>query len=184
MFGISTLMSEEKSVKISGSPVAALVVLALTVGGIWPAAAQTKPVSGPATAVNASLLKVGNDYVFLFGVDSVVRTQECLINRVPWPCYALAVEALTDIIKAGDTTCTPKGPADYLGRWLGVCTVAGKSINEAFVRTGFGLAKRNETLEYVAAEEAAKAEGIGLWQSKFQMPADFRKSENIGLDRP
>ena len=171
-------------VKASGWQVATIVVLALTVCGIWPAHAQPKQVTGRATAVNAVLLKIGSDYVFLFGVDSVVRTQECLIGRVRWPCYDNAVEALTEIIEAGDTTCTQAGPADYLGRWLGVCTVAGKSVNEAYVRTGFGLAKREETRDYVAAEDAAKAARIGLWQSQFQMPADFRKSENIGIDRP
>ena len=168
----------------TGQRLAAAFALGLVAWSSGPAQAQPKQVSGPATAVNAALLKIGNDYVFLFGVESVVRTQECLISRVPWPCYDYAVQALTDIISAGDTTCTQAGPADYLGRWLGVCTVAGKSENEAFVRTGFGLAKRNETLDYVAAEDAAKAARIGLWQSQFQMPADFRKSENIGIDRP
>ena len=93
--------------KASGSRVATIVVLALTVGGIWPAQAQPKQVSGTATAVNAALLKIGNDYVFLFGVESVVRTQECLVGRVPWPCYDNAVQALTDIISAGDTTFAP-----------------------------------------------------------------------------
>jgi endonuclease YncB( thermonuclease family) len=134
--------------------------------------------------VNATLLKIGGDYVFLFGVDSVVRTQACLVNRIPWPCYVEAVQALSDIVRAGDATCTQVRPADYLGRWLGLCTVGDKSVNEAYVRTGFGVAKRDETLDYVAAEQAAKAARIGLWQSQFQMPADFRKSENIGIDRP
>jgi hypothetical protein len=164
--------------------VATIAILALTVVGIWPAQAQTKQVSGPATAVNAGLLKIGSEYVFLWGVDSVVRTQQCLINRVPWPCYNEAVQALADIVTAGNTTCTQVRPPDYLGRWLGLCTVGGKSVNEAFVQTGFGLAKRDETLDYVAAETAAKASRIGLWQSQFQMPADFRKTENIGIDRP
>ena len=145
---------------------------------------QPKQVSGPATVVNADLLQIGSDYVFLFGVDSVVRAQECLLKNVPWPCYDLAVQSLTDIVSAGDTTCTQIRPPDYLGRWLGVCTIGGKSINDAYVRTGFGVAKRDETLDYVAAETAAKAAKIGLWQSEFQMPADFRKDENIGLDRP
>ena len=146
--------------------------------------AQPKQVSGPATVVNAGLLKIGDDYVFLFGVESVVRTQECRVNRVPWPCYDYAVQALNDIVGTDNVTCSQAGPPDYIGRWLGLCTVGGKSVNEMFVQSGFGLAKRNETLDYVAAEQAAKAAGIGLWQSQFQMPADFRKTENIGIDRP
>jgi endonuclease YncB( thermonuclease family) len=162
---------------------AALALALVAANSAW-AQAQPKQVSGPATVVNADLLQIGSDYVFLFGVDSVVRTQECLVDKLPWPCYDQAVQALTDIVSAGDTTCTQIRPPDYLGRWLGVCTVGGKSVNEAFVRTGFGVAKRDETLDYVAAETAAKAAKIGLWQSQFQMPADFRKDENIGVDRP
>jgi endonuclease YncB( thermonuclease family) len=172
-------------VKSARSRIASVVVLAVTVFGSWPAVAQPKQVSGPATVVNAGLLKIGNDYIFLFGVESVVRTQECRINRVPWPCYDYAVQALANIVGTDTVTCSQVGPpADYLGRWLGMCTVGGESVNLAFVKTGFGLAKRNETMDYVAAEAAAKAAGIGLWQSQFQMPADFRKSENIGIDRP
>jgi endonuclease YncB( thermonuclease family) len=168
----------------TGKWLAAAFALALAASNSASAQAQPKQVSGPATAVNADLLKIGSDYVFLFGVDSVVRTQECLVNKLPWPCYDLAVQALTDLVSGGDTTCTQIRPPDYLGRWLGVCTIGGKSINEAYVRTGFGVAKRDETLDYVAAETAAKATKIGLWQSQFEMPADFRKEENIGLDRP
>ena len=163
---------------------AGVVVLVLMALGAVHAQAQPKQVSGPATAVNADLLKIGDEYVFLFGVDSVVRTQQCLVRGVPWPCYDKAVQALTEIISGGDVACTQTGRADYLGRWLGVCTVGGKSVNEAYVRTGFGVAKRDETLDYVAAEQAAKADGIGLWQSEFEMPADFRKTENIEMDRP
>lgn len=170
--------------KVSGYFLAAIVAIVLTVCGVWSAQAQPQQVSGRATAVNADLLKIGSDYVFLFGVESVVRTQECRVNQVTWPCYDLAVQALTDIVSAGDTTCTQVRPPDYLGRWLGLCTVGGKSVNQAYVQTGFGLAKRNETLDYVAAEAAAKAARIGLWQSQFQMPEDFRKAENIGVDRP
>jgi endonuclease YncB( thermonuclease family) len=62
--------------------------------------------------------------------------------------------------------------------------VAGKNINETLVRQGFAFAKRDETLDYVPAEDAARAENIGLWAANFQMPAEHRAAEGIFLDRP
>ena len=47
-----------------------------------------------------------------------------------------------------------------------------------------GIEKRDETDDYVAAEEAARAEGIGLWQGEFMLPADFRRSSGLRVDRP
>jgi endonuclease YncB( thermonuclease family) len=142
------------------------------------------PVTGPARAVNADTLQVGQTYVFLYGVESVERTQRCTIDGIPWECYAAAVRALENIIGVADVTCELTGEPDYLGRWLGTCSVAGANVAEALTRAGFALAKRDETLDYVAAEEAAQAEAIGLWQGEFQHPAEHRAAEGILLDRP
>ncbi len=150
------------------------------------AEAQEPPpvVTGPARAVNADTLQVGQTYVFLFGVESVERTQRCVIDGVPWACYAAAVRALENIIGVADVTCELTGEPDYLARWLGTCFVAGANVAEALTRAGFALAKRDETLDYVAAEAAAQTEAIGLWQGEFQHPAEHRAAEGIFLDRP
>ena len=148
--------------------------------------AQEPPpmVTGPARAVNADTLQVGPTYVFLYGVESVERTQRCTIDGAPWACYPAAVRALENIIGVADVTCELTGEPDYLGRWLGTCFVAGTNVAEGLARVGFALAKRDETLDYVAAEEAAQAEAIGLWQGEFQHPAEHRAAEGIVLDRP
>lgn len=141
-------------------------------------------VTGQARAINADTIAVGETYVFLFGVESVERTQMCEIRGAPWSCYQAAVRGLENLIGVANVTCTLIGQPDYLGRWLGTCEAAGVNVNEALVRAGFALAKRDETLDYVPAEEAAVADGVGLWQGVFQHPAEFRDSEGIALDRP
>lgn len=158
-------------------------LLALALGGAALAQAP-REVTGRARAVNADTIVVGDSYIFLFGLESVERGQICGKNNALWACYDYAVRALETIIDVAMVTCTLVGDPDYLGRALGTCTVAGKNVNEALVRSGFALAKRDETLDYVAAEDAAKAEGVGLWASEFQHPADFRRSEGILIDRP
>ena len=141
-------------------------------------------VTGPARAINADTIAVDGTYVFLFGLESIERTQQCLIDGQPWSCYGAAVRGLETIIGVAEVTCTLIGQPDYLSRWLGTCFVVGTNVNEALVRAGFALAKRDETTDYVPAEEAARAERIGLWQSEFQHPAEHRAAEGIPLDRP
>lgn len=160
---------------------AALAGLALIVGAATASAAE---VTGPARAVNADTLQVGGTYVFLWGVESVERNQKCEINGVLWECYPAAVRGLETIIGVSDVTCVEVGERDYLGRWLGTCSINGEDVAMVLVRNGFALAKRDETLDYVEAEEAARAEGIGLWQGQFQPPAEHRAADGVILDRP
>ena len=65
-----------------------------------------------------------------------------------------------------------------------MCTVGGKNLNEAMVRSDWAMARRNQTEDYVAAEEAAKTEKIGLWQSQFVVPWTWREDNGIEVDRP
>lgn len=162
---------------------AAATLLALTLPSL--ASAQSfGEVTGRARAINADTIAVGSSYVFLFGLESMEQGQFCGKNNAMWSCFDYARRTLETIIDVAPVTCTLVGPPDYLGRALGVCTVAGKNVNEAFVRSGFALAKRDESLDYVAAEDAAKAEGLGLWGSEFQHPAQFRAAQGITIDRP
>lgn len=167
------------------------VLLALSLTAAAPAAwAQPVPsapageVTGAARAVNADTMQVGTTFVFLFGVESMERNQLCFIDGQPWDCYVAAVRALETITGVGDVTCTLMGQPDYLGRWLGTCRVAGVDVAEELTRTGFAFAKRDETLDYVPAEEAAAAAHIGFWQGAFQMPAEHRAADGITVDRP
>jgi endonuclease YncB( thermonuclease family) len=159
--------------------------LAVLLAGAVPAAAQdAAAVSGPAEVVDSDALHVGDKSVMLWGIESMERGQTCSIKREPWQCYAAAVRALETLAGAGEVSCQIRGKPDPYGRLLGVCTVAGVDLNEALVRKGFALAKRDETEDYVAAEEAAKAEHLGLWQGEFILPSAYRRSHAIRVDRP
>ncbi len=65
-----------------------------------------------------------------------------------------------------------------------MCTVGGKNLNEAMVRSGWALARRTETEDYVAAEEAARTEKVGLWQSQFAVPWIWRDDNGIHTEWP
>jgi endonuclease YncB( thermonuclease family) len=160
---------------------AALGLLLAASGPGW--AQDATPIAGEATVVDADAIRVGGKSVMLWGIESVERPQTCTIDGVVWACYPAAVRAL-ETLAAGEIRCEQVGEPDGYGRILGTCYAGEVNLNEALVRAGFALAKRNETEDYVTAEEAAKAEKIGLWQGEFVLPADFRRAHAIRVDRP
>ncbi len=161
------------------SPVVALLAL-LSAG---PAMAQEDTVSGPAKTVDADIIMVGNQRVILWGVDAPERDQLCSVGDQKWACWDGAKQALDQILAEGDTTCTLTGTADPFGRRHGTCTINGKDVGEAFVRTGMGRAFVDQTDMYLAAEEEAKAAGLGVWQAgaKVDDPWNWRKRNPGGF---
>lgn len=151
----------------------------------WIGAAQAaEPVTGQAVAVDSDVIEVAGRRVMLFGLESVERNQTCQVNGVLWECWPAAVRQLEILLSDGPVTCDAVGEPDVYGRLLGRCRLNGESLNEAFVRSGFAVARADETDEYVAAEKSAEAERIGLWQGEFMRPTDFRTSVGILVDRP
>ena len=119
------------------------------------------------------------------GAEGELALTSSILAYGRWRAAAVAAE---DAAKARESAaksraCEPVGRTDPFNRVFAVCWVGGLNINEEFVRSGFGLARPPETTCYVAAQEAAMAEGIGLWQSQFQHPAAYR-AEYGNDDRP
>ncbi len=154
-------------------------VLAFCLALCLPDWAAAQEITGHVEVVDSDTLAFGSTRVILFGVESVERGQRCAIGGRPWACEPAAVRALETITGVADVTCTTVGEPDSFGRFLGLCVVAGVNVNETYVRQGFGLAKRIETLDYVPAEDAARAEKIGLWQGEFQAPEKYREDNSI-----
>ena len=145
---------------------------------------QAGQVTGQGKAIDSTIIEVNNQRVILFGVDSVMRKQTCLMDSKPWPCWTAAVRDLQALLDRGSVTCDMVGDPDVYGRDLGRCTVDGQSVNEQLVSHGFALARRNESSDYVNAEASAKAKKIGLWQGQFVQPAEFRRTLGILVEDP
>lgn len=158
--------------------------LAVAAAAASPAAAQLgAAVTGPARVIDSDVIAIGDQRFVLHGVESVERGQPCYIGEQLWDCYPAAVRELELLVSLGEVRCLPVAGPDVYGRMFAVCDVEGLVINEAFVRAGFGIARPQETTDYVAAQEAAMTEGVGLWQARFQPPGEFRRALGID-DRP
>src|SRR5215472_17433402 len=140
--------------------------------------------SGPAKAVDPTVIEVNGQRIMLFGIDSVMRKQSCMLGGKVWQCWAAALRNLEILVYQGPVTCETVGEADVYGRLLARCDVNGQSLNEQLVRAGWAIDRRSETTDYVATEAEAKEKKLGLWQGEFTMPDAFRRAAGIFVDRP
>lgn len=147
---------------------------------VWsplPASAQEEIIEGKARVIDADMLAVGKTRMILWGLDAPERAQTCTLKKQPWTCWNVAARQLQILVESGPVRCVNKGQADRFKRVYAICTVNGENINEAFVRTGMALALREQSEDYVAAEEDARARKVGLWQdeAEFDEPWEYRR---------
>jgi endonuclease YncB( thermonuclease family) len=142
------------------------------------AARAQQTVWGMATAKDGDSLMVGETEVRLFGVDAPEFDQTCTRNKQAWSCGAAAAEQLMFLVTGKDVECVSMGIDDHK-RTLGRCTVRGTDVNEAMVASGYAVAYRRYSSDYVAAEEAAKAAKLGLWAGSFEAPEQYRRTGGV-----
>lgn len=164
--------------------VSAVVYAAALSASVTAAGAQAAPLTGKATVVDTSTIEIGGKRILLYGVESINRNQTCSLGGKLWECWAAAVRELQTLVDQGPASCDPVGDPDLYGRVLARCTIGSNNLNQDYVASGYGLAKVNETKDYAAAQKTARLAKAGLWQGKFQMPADFRLAHGIMVDRP
>lgn len=111
----------------------------------------------------------------LFGIDAPELAQTCRTNGTPWNCGERARGNLAELIKGQTVHCEGQG-VDQHARLIAVCSAGGLELNETMVSYGWALAYREFSDAYVPAETRAKANGLGIWSSQFQKPADYRLS--------
>jgi endonuclease YncB( thermonuclease family) len=146
--------------------------------------AVASQITGPAEAVDPTVIAIKGQRIMLFGIDSVMRKQTCTIGGKIWQCWPAALRNLEILLDQGPVTCETVGEPDVYGRLLARCNLNGESLNEQLVREGWAVARRSETTDYIAAEAEAKENKLGLWQGEFMMPDAFRGAAGIFVDRP
>jgi endonuclease YncB( thermonuclease family) len=109
--------------------------------------------------------------VRLSGVDAPELRQMCGVIH----CGLAAKGALTDAIRGALVTCKPSG-LDRYGRTLAQCATRDiKDLGAHLVGTGYARAAYGD--RYRDAEDAARAERLGLWRTS---AGDFSRRSNFG----
>lgn len=147
--------------------------------------ASASEISGNAEVLESDVLMVDGYRIYLLGVESVEEGQVCSVGDRDWDCWAAAVRALQTITAEGPLVCEPVTKPDVLNQVIARCRLNGEDLGTLFVRSGFGLEVPAETAEYAAVQAEAVSSAVGLWQSRFLSPADWRRANRIiAADRP
>lgn len=116
---------------------------------------------------------VGSTEVRLFGVDAPEYDQRCKRAGTNWSCGAEAADKLSQLVTGKSVRCVPVS-TDQHQRTLARCTVGTLDINRAMVASGFAVAYRHYSSDYISAQETAKVNKRGIWAGTFENPSDYR----------
>ena len=144
-----------------------------------PSASPTRAIYGSARVADGDTLTINGERLRLFGIDAPELDQTCMRNGQAWHCGREAAERLSRLVVGKSVRCLPNGTDDF-GRTLARCDLIGVDINEAMVASGYAVAFRRYSADYVAVEERAKAARRGMWSGTFKQPSEYRFEQRAG----
>ena len=142
-------------------------------------------VSGYAKVTDGDTIKIDTFKIRLNGIDAPEKKQKCkrpyftifmFTFYEDYSCGQNSTEALIKKINNKKITCKISG-VDYFKRLIGECYKRKINLNAWLVSNGHAVAFRKYSKKYVPDEILAKQEKKGMWQGKFEMPWDYRKSK-------
>jgi endonuclease YncB( thermonuclease family) len=150
----------------------ALFLLLFALLGLPALAAE--PLAGTASVIDGDTIEVHGQRIRFHGIDAPESRQECMrSDGTPWRCGQQAALALSDRIGRSAVRCDPRGHDRY-GRVVSVCFKDTEDLNRWMVASGWAVAYRKYSLDYVADEEHAHLAKVGIWSGTFEMPWDWR----------
>jgi len=143
-----------------------------------PVLAET--VSGHVRVVDGDTFQFSSGLkVRIFGIDTLEKNQKCEVRNSCVQCGQQSKEEAIKLIGKSEVICQLKGQKTY-DREVAACSLNGEDYAAAMISAGWALAYRNYLPKkgkghaYVAAEEKAKASGVGIWGMRFIPPGDWR----------
>ena len=141
-------------------------------------------ITGHAKVTDGDTIKINTFKIRLNGIDAPEKKQKCkrpyleifiFIFYEDYSCGQKSTEALIKKINNQKITCKISN-VDYFKRLIGECYKRKINLNAWLVSNGHAVAFRKYSKKYVFHETLAKQEKKGMWQGKFEMPWDYRKS--------
>ncbi len=132
--------------------------------------------NGTVRVIDADTIDVGGTRVRLFGIDAPEMGQPCAADGRQWDCGAWTRDAVANAFEGAYARCQSRD-TDRYGRVVAQCSVDGRDIGQAIVRSGLAWAYRRYSETYDLDEKAAAVAGRGLWAVEIQLPSDYRAAQ-------
>ncbi len=145
---------------------------------------EPKIISGIAKVIDGDTIKIEKNKIRLFGIDAPESKQLCqktwlsisfISFNKNYPCGKISTNKLKVKINSKFILCKSSN-IDRYNRFIAECYKNKTNINRWMVLNGHAVAYRKYSKKFVAEENLAKKEKLGLWSGTFQMPWEWRKN--------
>lgn len=123
-----------------------------------PVLAETRVIDGDTLEQNGIVYRLN-------GIDAPEHDQTC----GSWKCGQAATQALVEIVKGRDIQCAGISQDGY-GRLIATCFADGQDVGGSMVDKGLAWAFVKYSDAYVAEENAARTQRLGVWSGAFTPP--------------
>ena len=151
-----------------------LVLLSLSLSLFNTGISFAEDFSGKARVVDGDTIYVGSTKVRVFGIDAPEQKQTCTHNKKQWNCGEQSTFALANIIGNHWVECIKKD-VDRYRRIVATCYTGPYDIAKKMVLQGWAIAYRRYSKDYVADEEIAEQNKVGMWRGEFVKPWEWRR---------
>ena len=133
-------------------------------------------IKGNAKIIDGDTINLGKYKIRLHGIDAPEINQTCEFNKIDWFCGVESTKFLRNYTFKKKVSCEIIGTDKYK-RLIGICFVENININKLMVISGWAIAYRYYSKDYILEEEIAKKNKVGIWRGKFIEPYLFRKNQ-------
>ena len=132
-------------------------------------------VKGKAKVIDGDTIHIGNNKIRLHGIDAPEQKQTCSFEGNEWNCGQDATFFLSNLINRKSVNCRVED-IDKYKRLVAVCFINNININQLMIISGWAIAYRYYSKDFIKEEEIAKKNKVGIWQGTFEEPYIYRKN--------
>ena len=146
-------------------------------------ASSIEKIEGVPSVTDGDTIKINGNKIRLFGIDAPEVKQSCKKPFISFSFYSLykkyncgviSTEKLRDKISNKKISCLISNKDRY-GRFIGECFYKKLNLNSWMVKNGYAAAYLKYSKKFVAQENQAKKNKLGIWQGPFINPWEWRK---------
>lgn len=136
--------------------------------------ADAHQLAGLATVVDGDGLRLAGQTIRIHGIDAPEQSQSCAAaDGSQWSCGQAATWRMSKLVAGSNVKCS-QTDSDHYDRIVAVCEVEDMDLGQVLVTEGLARAFRRYSSDYIAAEDTARQQAIGVWAAPNQPPWDFR----------
>jgi endonuclease YncB( thermonuclease family) len=128
-----------------------------------------------AVVKDGDTIKLGSRSIRFYGIDAPENKQKCYhLDGTSWDCGLEATNLLKELISNKNVECILQS-IDLYKREVAICYADKVELNKLMVEKGYAIAYKQYSKKYVSDEILAKKHFIGIWNSSFMEPEQWRR---------